>query len=566
MADYDLLIRNALLYDGTGTAPFYGTLAVKDGSIAGIWSKEEYDLAGKSLWNTAISGPEAEKGTASCRERVNFAELDALSVHAETAVDADGLALAPGFIDSHTHADQAIFGNPDRTHVLRMGVTTEIGGNCGHSNSPFPREVSEAEKAGLARASGRAQMFYSLREEKEAVRALPLGTNQKYLTGHNTLRTFAMGLANRAPSDAELAEMKRLLEGAMEEGSLGLSTGLSYEPGIYSRTEELAELAKVAAEHGGIYASHSRSESAGLFRAVQECIDIARIANLPVIVSHFKVVGKEFWPRCAAALAMFDKAAEEGLSVTMDAYPYCAVSTTTTSAIPPQFLDQGKEALARMLYDPQVAEAIRKEIYEIDDPSWDNSMLHVGLENFLIVGADRTPEYVGMTYAEAGKRLRISPFDAMVKIMRENGAAVRDVRFAMCEENVEAILSHPLCTVGSDGIYVPGRDKLCHPRALGTFPRYLGHYIRERKILTREEGIRRITGMPAERFGLGKKGFLRTGLDADLVLFDYDGIRDGADFMHPFTPNTGIYKVYVKGILELEDNEPTGAACGEMLN
>ena len=555
MAQQDLLIKNALLYDGTGAAPFYGAVSVKDGQITGIYSKEKTDIHGGSLWE---NDPD--------RIPVHFSELDAIASSSQEVVDADGLSLSPGFIDSHTHADQAIFTNPDRTHVLRMGVTTEIGGNCGHSSSPFPRPVSDAEKAGLARASGQAEMFSSFREEKEAVARLPLGTHQKYFTGHNTLRTFAMGLAGRAPTPAELEVMQSLLQGAMEEGSLGLTTGLSYEPGIFSDTEELAALAKVIKPFGGIYASHSRSESAGLFHAVQECIDIARIAGISVIVSHFKVVGKKFWPRCARALAMFDKASADGLDVTMDCYPYCAVSTTTTSAIPPQFLTEGKEALAAKMYDPDIVQAIYREIYKVDDPSWDNSMLHVGLENFLIVGADRTPEYVGMTYAEAGKKLGISPFEAMIRIMRENGAAVRDVRYAMCEENVEMILSHPLCAVGSDGIYVPGRDSLCHPRALGSFPRYLGRYIRERGILTREEGVRRITGMPADRFGLEKKGYLRTGNDADLVLFDYDSIRDGGDFLHPFVPNTGIYKVYVMGEKVLEENEPTGVFRGRYLD
>ena len=555
MAENDLFIKNALLYDGTGEAPYYGAVAVKNGRIRHIYSREKTDNRGNSLWE---GDPD--------RIQVSFAELDAEAASSREVIDADGLSLSPGFIDSHTHSDQAVFSNPDRTHVLRMGVTTEIGGNCGHSSSPFPRAVSDAERAGLARASGQAEMFPSFREEKEAVSRLPLGTNQKYFTGHNTLRTFAMGLADRAPQPSEMEVMKELLRGAMAEGSLGLTTGLSYEPGIYSETEELAALAKEVKPFGGIYASHSRSESAGLYDAVRECIDIARIADLPVIVSHFKVVGKEFWPRCEQALAMFDKARSDGLNVTMDCYPYCAVSTTTTSAIPPQFLTGGKEGLAQKMYDPDIVRAIYKEINEIDDPSWDNSMLHVGLENFLIVGADRTPEYVGMTYAEAGRALGLSPFDAMIKIMRENGAAVRDVRYAMCEENVEAILSHPLCAVGSDGIYVPGRDKLCHPRALGTFPRYLGRYIREKGILSREEGIRRITGMPSDRFGLKNKGYIQTGKDADLVLFDYDSIRDGGDFLHPFIPNTGIYKVFVEGQKELEENESTGIFCARYLD
>ena len=362
-----------------------------------------------------------------------------------------------------------------------------------------------------------------------------------------------------------MEHMCQLLDEAMRSGALGISTGLSYEPGIYADTQELIELSKVAANYGGMYVTHSRSESAGLIKSTQECITIAEQAGLPVHISHLKCTGREFWSQCAVVLQMIDEANAHGLRVTMDAYPYIAVSTTTTSAIPPQFLVNGREALAHSLYDPNVCEAIRHEIFEIDDPCWDNSALHVGLENFLITGADQTPQYVGMTYAQVGQRLGISPFDAMMKLLRENRGYVRDVRFAMCEENVEAILSHPLCTVGSDGIYVSGRDTMTHPRAFGTFPRYLGHYIRECQILSREEGIHRITGMPAERFGIRNKGFIRIGYDADLVLFDYDSILDGSTFEHPFLPNRGLHRVYLGVQLVMQDNKPTGCRAGKLL-
>jgi len=351
----------------------------------------------------------------------------------------------------------------------------------------------------------------------------------------------------------------------MEAGALGFSTGLSYVPGIYGDTHELIEISKAAAKHGGTYISHSRSESAGLFKAIQECIDIARHANIPVQVSHLKIVGKTFWPRCGEMLAMFDAAQREGLQVTMDAYPYVAVSTSTTSAIPARFLDKGKEAFGEMLKNPAVVEEIRREIFEIDDPSWDNSAYHVGLDKFLIAGADYTPEHEGKTYAQVGEELGISPFDAMVKLLIANKGQIRDIRFAMCEENLEAILRHPLCTVGSDGTFVHGYHKLSHPRAFGSFPRFLGRYVRGRKIMSREEGIRRMTGMPADRFGLTGKGYILPGMDADLVLFDYDTIIDQADFRDCFQPNIGIHRVYMNGRLVLQDNEPTGIREGKYL-
>ena len=524
---YDLLIKNAAIYDGTGEPVYLADLAVENGKIAAIG----HDLG-----------------------------------HAKTEVDAEGLALSPGFIDSHAHADMAVFADPHRESSLRMGVTTEVSGNCGHSRSPLPQDVPDSDKPVLLGAAGSGMQFFeSFRAELDAVSQLELGLNLLFFTGHSTLRTGIMGLSNRAPTQQELAALQQALAETVKSGAAGLSTGLSYVPGIYSGTQELIELSKAAGECGGMYTTHSRSESAGLFDSVQECIDIAKYAKLPVNISHFKVVGKKFWPRCAEALAMIDEANRQGLTVTLDAYPYTAVSTTTTSAIPARFLDRGTAAFAKSLEEANVVEAIRREIFEIDDPGWDNSALHVGLENFLIVGADRTPEYEGMTYAEVGAKRGITPFAAMIDLLRRNDGVVRDVRFSMLEENVEMILRHPLCTVGSDGIYIPGRDKICHPRAFGTFPRYLGRYIRQKGILSREEGIRRITGLPADRYGIRNKGYLKVGFDADLCLFDFDTILDHADYSDPFLPNEGIHQLYQAGKLVMQDNEMTGVWAGKCL-
>ena len=261
---------------------------------------------------------------------------------------------------------------------------------------------------------------------------------------------------------------------------------------------------------------------------------------------------------------MIDAAVEEGLDITIDAYPYVACSTTTLTAIPPRFLDKGREAFAESLWDPAVVEDIRREIYEVNDPGWDNSMYYVGLENFLIVRAGETPWAIGKTYAQAAEELGMEPFEGMIHLLKANHGDVFEVRFAMCEENVEMILKHPRCMVGSDSAFIPG-NKSCHPRVFGTFPRYLGHYIRERGILSREEGIHRITGMPAKVYGLKDKGAIQVGYDADLVLFDYDRIIDRADYMDPFRLNEGIHRVYVAGQLTLQDNEPTGRWCGKYL-
>lgn len=520
---YDLEIRNAFIYDGSGKVAYYSNVTATDGKIVYIGEEKH---------------------------------------SAKRIVDAEGLALAPGFIDSHSHSDQSIFKDPHREHVLRMGATTEIAGQCGYSISPDDASMSDEIRKSVN--SGTLRCFPDRATAIDAVNELELGTHQCYFTGHGPVRGVVMGTEARKANTDEIEKMQKMVESEVRDGSAGISTGLSYVPGIYSDTRELTMLAKTAGECGGLYVTHSRSESMGLFDSVQECINIARDGNVPVNISHFKCVGKEFWGRCEKALGMIDAANKDGLNITLDAYPYTAASTTTLSAIPPQFLSKGVDAFAESLDNPDVVKAIYREIFEVNDPSWDNSIYYVGLENFLIVRAKETPWAIGKTYAQVGKELGISPFDAMIHLLKANRGVVYECRFSMCEENVEMILKHPKCMVGSDGLYKPG-DLSAHPRAFGTFPRYLGHYIRKRGILSREEGIMRITSMPAQRYGLNGKGYIKVGYDADLVLFDYDSITDNLDFANPFKPNEGIYQVYVGGELALENNELTGVFNGKYL-
>ena len=520
---FDLIINNALIYDGSGAPAYHGSIGVKDGKIVAVSSQK----------------------------------LDGAS----NIVDASGLCLAPGFIDVHSHADYAFADDPHRLHVLRMGVTTEIAGNCGKTLSPALPEMEPSVQEFM---NPDAKLYPSLKEELEEYESWEIGPNQRYFSGHGPLRASVMGLRSDAATAEEIRRMQEILAYEMQQGAAGYSTGLSYVPGIYSNTYELTELAKAAAPYGGMYTTHSRSESMGLFDSVRECIHIAREAKIPVNISHFKCVGQPFWERCEEALGMIDSAITEGLDISLDAYPYTAASTTTLTAIPPKYLDKGAVAFAKSLEDPKIVEAIRKEIFEVNDPSWDNSMYYVGLENFLIVRADETPWAIGKTYAQVAQDLGMEPFDAVVHLLKLNRGNVRECRFSMCEENVEMILRHPRCMVGSDGT-IRKFDKINHPRGIGTFPRYLGRYIREREILSREEGIHRITGMPAERYLLQGKGFIREGYDADLVLFDYDRIIDRADYVNPFQLNEGIWQVYVGGKLNVQDNAPMGNWNGKIL-
>ena len=512
---YQRIIKNALIYDGSGAPPFLGEVAIDGGKIAAV---------GQNLGN------------------------------AETVVDAHGLALSPGFIDVHSHADYAFADDPHRLHVLRQGVTTELAGNCGKTLSPALDSMDPIAREFM---NPDAKLYPSLAAELQEYKTWEFGPNQRYFSGHGPLRASIMGLRSDAATEEEIAKMQEVLAYEMQQGSAGYSTGLSYVPGIYANTHELTELAKAIAPYGGIYSTHSRSESAGLFDSVAECIHIAREAGVGVNISHFKCVGQPFWSRCEKALSIIDEAIREGLDVSLDAYPYTAASTTTLTAIPPKYLDRGAIAFAKSLEDPAIVEAIRKEIFEINDPSWDNSMYYVGLENFLIVRADETPWVIGKTYAEAAKEMGLEPFYGCMELLRRNKGNVRECRFSMCEENVETILKHPRCMVGSDGT-IRKFDVINHPRGTGTFPRYLGRYIREKEILSREEGIHRITGMPATRYKLKNKGFIRPGYDADLTLFDFEKIIDHADYVNPFLHNEGIHQVYVGGVLTLENDAPTG--------
>ena len=520
----DLLIKNALIYDGSRQPAFMGNVSVTNGAIESVGDE-----------------------TPSARE----------------VIDAEGLSLAPGFIDSHSHADVALETNPNRLHILRMGVTTEIAGQCGSSMEPVPETLSEDIRILSPRFHG-GGFYGSFREEKEAFSKLDMGPNQRFFTGHGILLFVAMRSENRNATADETKVMTDLLVRDVRDGSLGVSTGLSYVPGIYSDTEELIEVTRPLKEVGGIYTTHSRSESMGIYKCLEECIAIAENTGVPVNISHFKLAGRAFWDRCETALKMIDDAVAKGDNITLDAYPYTAVSTTNLSSMPPRFLDKGRDAFAEMLHDPEIVEEIRKEIFEIKDPSWDNAIYYVGLENFLIIHAPETPWAVRKTYVQVGEEMGLEPFDTMMELLRRNHANILECRFAMCEENVEMILKHPLCTVGSDGIYEPGQI-ICHPRAFGTFPRYLGRYIRERQILSREEGVCRITSMPAERYHLIKKGWIKPGYDADLVLFDYDSIIDHADYLDPFKPNEGISYVFMDGKPVVKDNEPTGNWCGKIL-
>ena len=521
----DVIIRNAMIYDGSGAPGYVADLAVKDGVIAAI-------------------GEINERG--------------------KTEIDGTGLSLAPGFIDAHTHSERQVFSDPSRLCKLQQGVTTEVGGQCGSSRGPIdvnaPKEFLNYI---VAAGDGLPDRIYSSFDQlMNAVEEVKPGAHQISFVGHNALRGSVIGMENRPATEEELARMKALLESAMQEGALGLSTGLVYAPGIYGSTEEIIELAKTVSKYGGIYTTHMRDEADRLLEAVEETIRIAKEANVRTNISHMKVLYKKNRHLLDEALKMIEQANAEGCDITFDVYPYAACSATILSTLPPSYLTRGVDWLAQELSTPEGVDRLEKAIMEPVE-QWENPMLNAGFDHDMIVVAPETPDAVGKLIHEYAQEKGLRDVEAYAYIIAKNRGAVKDIRFIMEEEHLVRLYQHPLCVLGTDGLYI-GDGSLSHPRGLASFPRFLGRYIREKQILSREEGIRKITGLTADRYGLKNKGYIRKGYDADLVLFDFETIIDHATYADPFLPNEGIEMVFVGGQAAVVKNQPTGVCNGKV--
>lgn len=520
------IIKNVKVYDGLGGKPFMADVVIEGDKITKVCENAEY--------NATIGD----------------------------VIDGTGYCLAPGFIDAHTHSDQQCFKDPSRAGRLLQGITSEIGGQCGSSKAPFLKSMPEDAQKFVNVAYKNPIWFETFKEELEAVENLSLGANQKYFVGHRLVRCSVMGIEGRAATDAEIDKMCGLVEEAMESGALGFSTGLVYAPGPFAETKEIVALAKVAGKHGGIYTSHIRNESDFVEEAIKEVIDIGRKAEVPVNISHIKCMYPDNWGKVESVLETIDKALDEGIDVTMDAYPYEACSAGILSTVPPSYRAKGVDWMISHM-EGKANRDILKDIVLGGKEKYENPMKGIGPEKLLIVSAPKTPDAEGKFISEYANEHGIDGFDAWCDIIVQNGGSVTDVRFAMRDEDIEKFYKHRKCMVGSDGLYSGGTG-LCHPRYFGTMTRYLGRFVRERKILPFEEGIRRITSMPAERYGLKNKGVVKEGYDADLVLFDENTIIDHAEYLDPYKANEGIRAVFVNGGLAVIDNIYTGLTNGRL--
>lgn len=456
---------------------------------------------------------------------------------ARQTIDATGLVVAPGFIDVHTHADD-ISDNPRAENFVRMGVTSIVAGNCGQSALDVGEALTKVWQTGAS-------------------------VNFATLVGHNTVRRAVMGTANRPPTVGELAKMKSLVWRAMADGAAGFSTGLQYVPGTYAKAPEIIELAGVAANAGGVYASHMRNEGTALEQAIEETIRVGQAIGGRVQISHLKVDSPNRWGASARALALLDAARARGVDVQADQYAYTAASSTLGIRFPSWALEGGQTALATRLNDPATWMRIKGEMREL--------LSERGLSDlsFAVVASHRAdPTLNGLTIKQVAAKLEKSDSaDAQLEtartLMLAGGASM--VYHFMSDDDVDRIMRHPQVGVASDSSLLTPGDGVPHPRGYGNTARVLGEYVRKRQVISLEEAVRKMTSLPAQHFRFDRRGLIKIGYAADLVVFDPATVGDTATFEKPHAFATGIPYVLVNGAVVVRNGQHTGARPGEVL-
>src|SRR5262245_50984040 len=464
----------------------------------------------------------------------------------------------------HSHADFVLPGLPTADSKVHQGFTLEVVGNCGASPAPLTpaRRQDVIEATGLAVPPLRWD-WTSFRSYLDGLGHEGLSVNVAPLVGHGTIRVVAMGGSDARPTPEQLRDMQGHVRQAMAEGALGLSTGLIYAPGLFADTDEIVALARVAAEAGGLYASHIRGESDTLLPAIAEAIEVGRRAGLPVQISHLKAAGRANWPKMDQAIGLIEAARAAGLDATAHMYPYPAGSTTLAALLPTWAHVGGREPLLARLTDPGDRARIRAAL---DSPGLARD---ADWEGIRIAGCPARPGYEGRSIADIAGELGLPASEAAIEILRQSGGDADMILFMMSEDNVTRGLARPWVMIGSDGEgraaqgpYGAGKP---HPRNYGTCPRFLGHYVRERRVVPLEEAVRRMTGLPAAKLRLKDRGRLARGAFADVVVFDPAAVADTATFADPHRYPRGIGWVLVNGRPVIAAGEHTGARPGRVL-
>jgi N-acyl-D-aspartate/D-glutamate deacylase len=528
---YDLIIRNGRIIDGTGSPWYSGDVAVRNGRIA------------------AIGG--------------------LVDAKAEKRIDAAGMVVAPGFIDMLGQSDLSILVNPRLPSKIFQGITTEITGE-GSSPAPLNDSIIAADRVGYDHykltPDWRTFSEYFARLERQG-----MGINVADYVGATQVRRMVLGDIDRTPTAGQLEQMRELVRQAMRDGAVGLSTSLQYPPAPYAKTGELIALAEEAARYGGVYATHMRSESDEIIPALDEAIRIGREARIPVEIWHLKVAGKRNWGRMPEVVAKIESARRAGVDIAADTYAYPAWFNSLSAMVPPWAHDGGTAKLLARLRDPAARRRIRRDM---ETPgSWENNAWQeISGPEAILIGAVQNPALLrlqGKTLAAVAKAKKADPIDALLDLLIEDQGYTSVAVFGMAEKDVALALKQPWVSINNDsqGTAPDGilGQEHPHPRAYGTFPRILRKYVREEKALTLEDAIRKFTSLPAQRMRLGDRGVLKAGMWADVVVFDPDSVRDLATFAQPNQLSEGMRWVLVNGVPVIADGRPTGALPGKVL-
>lgn len=528
---FDVIVKGGAIYNGAGTAPFKADIGIKADRIVAI-------------------------GRLSAADAV-------------TVIDAQGLAVAPGFINMLSWSTESLIADPRSQSEIRQGVTTQIMGE-GDSMGPLSDVMKQRRKADQGDLKYDIE-WTSLADYLTYLERRGIAQNVASFIGATTIREYVIGLEDKPPTEAQLQQMRELVRQEMEAGALGLGSSLIYSPAFYAKTDELIELCKVAAKYKGKYISHMRSEGNRLIEAVQELIRISREAGLPAEIYHLKAAGKPNWSKMDQVLKMVNDARRQGLKITADMYTYPAGATGLDASIPPWALSGGYEALYKRIQDPATRQKI---VAAINTPTneWENLFLAAGSpDRVLLVGfkSDKLKPLTGKTLAEVATLRGKEPAETILDLMLEDQSRVGTIYFLMSEENISKQLRQPWVSLGSDeasqapeGAFLKSNP---HPRAYGNFSRFLGKYVRDEKNMTLAEGVRRLSGLPATNLGLDHRGFLKPGMFADVVVFDPATIADRATFEKPHQYAVGMRHVIVNGIPVLRDGEHTNAKPGRAL-
>ena len=528
---FDVIIKGGTLYDGTGAEARITDIAIRADRIAGI-----RDLANAT---------------------------------AKTTIDARGLAVAPGFINMLSWSTESLIQDGRSQSEIRQGVTTEIMGE-GESMGP----VNDRLRQYMLKNQGDIKYeikWNTLAEYLQYLEKRGISCNAASFLGATTVRAYVIGFNDRIPTPQEMDQMRELVRKEMEAGALGIGTSLIYPPAFYAKTDELIELCKVAARYKGKYISHMRSEGNQLLEALDELFRIAREANIPAEIYHIKAAGQKNWPKVDELLARIEKAQKDGLKVRANMYSYTAAGTGLDACFPPWTEDGGYDALFKRLRDPVTRKKIKAEV-SVDSDKWENLYLGAGSPDNILLAAfksDKLKPLTGKTLAKVAEMRSKDPIDTAMDLVAEDESRIGTVYFIMSEDNVKKELQKPWISFGSDeasqapeGVFLKSNP---HPRAYGNFARVLGKYVRDEKVITLPEAVRRLSGLPATNLGLHHRGFIQEGMFADVVVFDPATIADRATFDKPHQYAVGMKHVFVNGVQVLKDGEHTGAKPGRAL-